>query len=155
MFQNPLELASLCVFLQDKPIRRYLEVGAGRGVLMRFMQEVMGYEVRGVEKEAWEPLAVAREYIFRGDSRAPEVLSRVEEHAPYELVFIDADHSYESARDDLAAYRGYASHYVALHDIAYDPEPGVARLWDELSGHKIAFVDDDAMRRLGIGLLVL
>lgn len=157
MFQNPLELASLCVFLQDKPIRGYLEVGAGRGVLMRFMQEVMGYEVRGVEKEAWEPLAVEREHIFRGDSRAPEVLSRVEEYAPYELVFIDADHSYESARDDLAAYRGYASRYVALHDIAYDPEPGVKRLWDELSGHKhkIAFVDDDAMRRLGIGLLVL
>jgi hypothetical protein len=155
MFQNPLELASLCLFLQDKPIHKYLEVGAGRGVLMHFMREVMGYEVRGVEKEAWEPLAVNRAYIFRGDSRAPEVLARVDECAPYDLVFIDADHSYESARADLAAYRGYASRYVALHDIAYGLEPGVERLWQELPGEKTAFVDPDPVRRLGIGLLVL
>ncbi len=153
MFQNPRELAGFCEYLQDKPVKKYLEVGVGRGMLMRFMREVMGYEVLGVESTAWKPLALEAGCIILGDSRAPETLARVEAGAPYDLVFIDADHSYESARLDYQAYRGFSRLFVALHDVAYDPEPGVVRLWGELRGEKIAFVDPDPAMRLGIGLL--
>ena len=153
MFQNPRELAGFCEYLRDKPVKKYLEVGVGRGMLMRFMREVMGYEVLGVESTAWEPLALEAGCIILGNSRAPETLARVEAGAPYDLVFIDADHSYDSARLDYRAYRGFSRMFIALHDIAYGPEPGVGRLWAELPENKMAFIDPDPVMRLAIGLL--
>ena len=95
-----------------------------------------------------------------GDCRAAEVVAAVRARGPYDAVFIDADHRYESVAADWAIYRTVAP-IVAFHDIAEcgakDKRTGypveVPRLWAELKPqHRHQeFIEPDSI--FGIGVL--
>ena len=73
------------------------------------------------------------------------------------VLFVDGDHTYEGVRADFLMYRDYVrpSGYIAFHDIN-DSEfhranmVGVARLWDELKGHKIEFNLNQTWAGIGV-----
>ena len=75
---------------------------------------------------------------YFGDSRKKETIDFIDQYAPFDLIFIDADHSYDGVHKDFYNYRNMSS-IVALHDINGKGQSNensgpveVWRLWDEL-----------------------
>ena len=100
-------------------------------------------------------------HIIRCDSHSPEAVQRVFEILDGEkldFLFIDGDHTYDGIRKDYLVYRQFVrpGGWIAFHDIN-DTEHHrhfgcfVAKLWQELKGHKIEISKDDTWG--GIGLI--
>ncbi len=70
----------------------------------------------------------------RGKSSDAASIALADSVAPYDLIFIDADHSYDAARADWENYGRMlrAGGMVAFHDILPRENHGVHRLWEEL-----------------------
>lgn len=56
-----------------------------------------------------------------GDSHGQDVLEAAAGWAPFDLVFIDGDHSHDAALADFHAYRGL-TRALAFHDISGEVE---------------------------------
>lgn len=66
------------------------------------------------------------------DSHDPESIEWAKEEGPFDLIFIDADHSYEGAKKDFEQYSPLGKR-VALHDISFEGVGmGVKQLWSEI-----------------------
>lgn len=148
--QNARELFMLCGLVRKKGVKTYVEVGIAAGMLLRFMREEMGLEVSGITLEArttHEGLAV-----IYGSSRDPAVIDA----APAaDLYFVDADHSYESVREDYMNYRGKCK-FMAFHDIlGLRSCEGAAAFWGEVKHQHEhwEFCDDDVGIASGIGVI--
>ena len=99
--------------------------------------------------------------LIWGDSRHGGVIKNAQKHAPYDLVFIDGDHTYEGVKADWENY-GHLGRIVAFHDIADPGLPNnkgevieVKKFWDEIKGdyRHVEFIDENAMYPMGIGVL--
>lgn len=71
---------------------------------------------------------------FCGDSTSEAVVSDVGLHGPYDMVFIDADHSMDAVRADVENYGKMIAPggMLVLHDILPRPGYGVSEVWAEL-----------------------
>lgn len=88
-------------------------------------------------------------HLIVGDSRNPELVRAAFRLSPYDLVFIDGDHSQEGCSADWLNY-GHMGKIVAFHDIRGCP--GVTTVWDELRG-KYRTEEYIEGRDMGIGML--
>lgn len=70
--------------------------------------------------------------VLIGDSHDANVILTVQAYGPYDLVFIDGDHSEAGVRKDWENYGHLATKMVAFHDIAVPAPCYVAPLWAEL-----------------------
>lgn len=59
-------------------------------------------------------------HLFLTDSRDPETIEAVQKLAPFDLVFLDGNHSDEYVRSDWRHY-GSLGKLVAFHDISWPP----------------------------------
>jgi predicted O-methyltransferase YrrM len=156
--QDPQELLLLHDLLQTfalrQPIRRVLEVGSWRGGMLRWFERVLPNAfVVSVDLMA----QIDADLTIVGDSHTPEVYDQVRQHAPFQLVFIDGDHSYAGCMRDWELYGPLVSKpgLVAFHDIATHPPQDrceVDRVWREL---KELFPVTELVGKgdLGIGVL--
>jgi hypothetical protein len=148
--QNAHELATFLVAMQELGVQSVLEIGTGwRAGLARFLANDMGWRVVSMDKN--QPVNPAPNVQFlMGRS---EILRPLFDGQTFDLVIIDADHSYEAVKRDYEMYAALADKAVMFHDIAglRDCE-GAARFWNEiksdLDGHEI-IADGD--QRSGIG----
>jgi len=181
--QRADELRDFLDLIQAEGVRRYLEVGVQRGLTFLSVgltlapgAQMVGVDLPGAAwgvKDGTGPAqieaACARlrargqsvEMIW-GDSRAPEVVAAAAARAPYDLAFIDADHSLEGVTADAEAY-GLMARMVAFHDIDTPAKRGItaerlarygvhtlwARLRREFRHREII----GAQRGMGIGVL--
>lgn len=137
--QSPSELATFLVAMQELGVHSILEIGTGyRGGLSRFLVDVMGWHVTTVDIENYGHVYPGVHYVIM-PWQPP--YTRTNTLEIFDLVLIDANHTYESVKADWTHYAPFASKVIALHDIAglRDCE-GVAQFWYEL-----AYQGDDTL----------
>lgn len=103
-----------------------------------------------------EKLHVDARVIF-GNSREPAVVDQVRELGPFDLVFIDGDHTAEGVLADWENYGGLATKAVAFHDVGGEhiATRGVWELWQRiaLTRNSSVYFEDWGDRPMGIGVI--
>lgn len=100
--------------------------------------------------------------LIRGDSHASISLAQVTDilnQEKLDILFIDADHSYEGVKKDFEMYSPLVRKggIIAFHDIANDPDAtyGVHKFWNEIkNNYQYQEIIDDP-RRIGYGIGVI
>lgn len=143
LIQNLDQLADYLAFLAQMsitlPFRKYLEIGVYMGgtflvtleYLRRFNENTQGYGIDIKRRQAWGAYDVSYATFWATSSQSAEFQEGFTHCGPYELVFVDGDHSYEACAADCFKAVGY-SNMVVLHDIADHNWPGVRRVWAEM-----------------------
>lgn len=130
-----------------------LEIGSSEGISLLNLARAMphGSKVRsidlGMPHQVWDRVVDTRHMITEAvaelvqegydaawlvsDSHRPEAVDWARDHGPYDLVFIDGDHTYEGVCQDLRDY-GPLGSIAVFHDIGNPYERGPGRLWSEL-----------------------
>ncbi len=72
--------------------------------------------------------------LIEGNSAAPEIIAQVSEFGPYDVVFVDADHSLAAASQDWANYSPMVKPggLFAFHDIRPTEHATLNTLWDDI-----------------------
>lgn len=141
--------------LRDEGVTSYLEIGARDGNTFAKVMRALPDGACGVAVDlpgarwGWDKSDAALRSVCAalrrsgkratevvGDSQAKTTVATVAALGPYDAVFIDADHDYQSVKRDWESY-GSMARIVAFHDIAPPDTPragpiDVPRLWREL-----------------------
>lgn len=150
--QNVYELSHFCLFLKEKNIKTYTEVGIAKGLLLKFMRDEMNLEVQGITLEKLD-IHQGLPVVY-GDSKEPSI---VEKSTFCDLYFIDGDHSYNGVKSDYENYKSKCK-FMAFHDIlGYRHCEGVAKFWEELKRiyKHWEFIDSTPAIASGIGVIEL
>jgi cephalosporin hydroxylase len=173
------EIMTLLTRLGKRPPRRVVELGTARGGTLFLFTRVAGPDATFVSVDMEEgpfgggyprthsPLlkSFARGHqtihLVRGDTHSPVTMERVRQAAggPVDLLFIDADHTYDGVRADYEMYAPLvvSGGLIALHDIVEGPPEAVGevpRFWRELRGTGTEeIVADWGQGGYGIGLV--
>jgi cephalosporin hydroxylase len=166
--QNPYELGKLLDFMKKKEIKSYLEIGARYGETLLAVREALGEDVRMVavdlpnagwgransEKVLQRVCEENDVRLILGDSKDVGVIASVQCDSPYDLIFIDGDHSFGGVTSDYRNY-GPMTKYAAFHDVASKWDCSI--FWSDVRDNRKhwEFVDTDIPldRRMGIGVL--
>lgn len=174
LMQNPYELCDLIIALKryekerEVKLSTFLEIGFSSGITNTILNKFFSFEkilaidnfsaeINGNTLKAnlmFKPLT-----LLCGDSTSPAIIDSVKREGSYDLIFIDACHSYESVKQDFINYSPLLNRggIIALHDIDSPLTPGINRFWNELkdSGRYIykEFVCKDYAIQYGIGMV--
>lgn len=153
--QNPHELATFLVAMQDLGVTSILEIGTGwKGGFSRFLAAELGWDVTTVDVQNYGHAYPGVNYII--DAEKPTF-----DPEQFDLVLIDAKPTYPAAQENWSYYSEFARLAIAIHDIAGLRDcGGVTEFW-----HDVAYDDgllpgayeiiDDSDQRGGIGYVVL
>ena len=155
--QHPAELLEFIKFIRDRDIRSYLEIGCKYGGSLWTVAHAMSTKGRVVavdlphghwgRSDSEVPLRecvneLQRKgydaHLFIGDSTDVNIIAKVQALAPFDCVFIDANHTEIYVRSDFTNY-GRLARYCCFHDIGWNNPtlPGklpieVPKVWAEL-----------------------
>jgi cephalosporin hydroxylase len=96
-----------------------------------------------------------------GKTQDEDKIKNARNWGPYDFLFIDADHSYESVKHDWETYSPMMNPtrntLVAFHDILPYKNTEVDRLWKEIKdGYEHwEFIEDPTQAGCGIGVLLI
>lgn len=168
-FQTQWELDRLLDVVRQWAPANILEIGVWEGgTLWHWLQvapSVVAIDDRMMRRATfsdWADEAGTQLVLLHGRSQDESVIHAAETLAPYDFVFIDGDHSYDSVKADWENYAPMVKEdgIVAFHDIVERPGYGVSRLWSELKAADGArwmelgeTVAPDNETKHGIGLL--
>lgn len=159
-------------FLQPFGIKKYLEIGSHVGGSLVVAHEVLQFEnsvcvdLEGAGSGGYsgsrKHLIAAVEKnripctVINGDSHDPDVVKQVQKQAPFDLVYIDGDHSFRGALMDYLDYSPMAR-FVAMDDVHHRGWPDVGKAWRSIvcshDGIKIEF-SLPQVPNSGVGLLI-
>jgi hypothetical protein len=159
LWQMPEEFADLIVFLLDKNIKSFLNIGTFNGssfnVLSNFLHSINKTTCITVDPIDHNPVRDEK-FVY-----LPET-SDAFKGQQFDLVFIDGMHSYEGVKLDYENVGQYAK-YCIFHDIedafilnTEGYNGGVPRFWDEIKNTRksIEFIDKNKkLKIMGIGVL--
>jgi hypothetical protein len=170
MWQTPGQLARLMVFLAQQDVQTYLEIGTFSGwtitVIVAYLLRVgtlrkaTTFDVhRHVDPELeslWTEFGLPIEYVLASPHDKWAIFSKPS--SPYDVIFIDGDHSYEGVRSDYDFFKDKGRHLV-FHDVNDEWCPGVRRIWQEVKSenptsnfHEFTLHPND-FRLMGIGVV--
>lgn len=158
VLQDRVEFTNFVRLAQQENVTRYLEIGSKHGGTFWWMANALPRGARVVsvdlphgdrsfkESEPWLVECVEKltergydAHLFLGDSTDPDLVRDVTALGPFDLLFVDANHTEPYVRRDWANY-GPLARMVAFHDIGWIPRPEptkkmpieVPRVWNEL-----------------------
>ena len=181
--QNPREITELVRLVQEKKPRRVLEIGTAKGGTLFLLTQAaaddalivsvdLPFGINGGGYPEWKS-DIYRKFarpgqtlqLMRADSHSSDTRDRVKAivgDQGFDVIMIDADHSYAGAKTDYDLYSPLAAPggIVVLHDVLhnrFDAEIDVAPLWNELKAkHGTAareIVDDPEQGVFGLGVI--
>ncbi len=170
-YQDPREWADFLELIRGEGVRSYLEIGSKFGDSFVSMTISMPQGSRAVSveikpKDSFRLRVSALNVmgcdasIIKGNSTDPAIVEAVRKLGPFDLCFIDGDHSYEGAMADWLNY-GPMARIVAFHDIAWKERPGVKNrlelfvptVWQEIRGRYRHAEISHMSASMGIGIL--
>jgi len=111
------------------------------------------------------PIRSQKLYLLRGDSQAPEILTRLKTFLPdgkVDFLFIDGNHTYEGVKADFQNYAPLVSKggLVVFHDICTIPTEvncQVDEFWNEIKNNyrHVEFIENPNQEKCGIGVIFL
>lgn len=170
------ELRSYISLMIKFGVRSYLEVGCKNGdtfyeIMTSLPPGSVGVALDIGQRKHRDRLTRAVDELKRigysvqlilGDSRREAIVAQAALFAPFDMVFIDGDHSYKTAKSDWENY-GPMGKMVGFHDI-HGPEDWkekglavmeVPKLWREIIESGRPFVEFfDEEEQVGIGVLL-
>jgi predicted O-methyltransferase YrrM len=129
--QNSDELADLIhtILETGEPINTYLELGAAAGGSVYIINHFFNPAKLVMVDDGQHPRAWMRKTILQGlsysniagISYSESVIEAAAKFAPYDLIFVDADHTYPSVRADVTLYLPLLrpGGFMAMHDSIY------------------------------------
>lgn len=161
---------------QDQPVRRIIEIGSFCGGTLWYWSQLRNGQLHVVtvddlvpeiypeprqaqidarpQWQSWfKPPHMLTELV--GDSHDQTVIDAAAKWGPYDMAFIDGDHSYDGVHADFAAYGAMVRRggIIAMHDVCR-LVPDVMRFADELhdTNMTVRFYDP---RTDGTGILAV
>ena len=159
VYQDEGELNRLIELVKELQPKRILEIGSlYGGTLWYWMNAVKGANIVSVDSGVqsfdsrfsdienarlnlwpeWERDTGCKITQVRADSTSPETVKAVKEQAPFDFIFIDGGHDYQTAMADWQNYWPMlrVGGLLAFHDIAYpDGNPyayAVGTVWRQI-----------------------
>jgi len=174
MSQDDVEFAEFLDFVREIDARSYLEIGSKFGGTLFRVAMAMPEGSRCVsidlprhrDAPSWRSMHGVRRWLEGArrscsliwmDSTHPKAVRRAQQQAPFDLVFIDANHDYSFITRDFANYSPMASKAVAIHDIKLTTS-GVPMFWDEIKHehkHREIVNSQSTGEAMGIGIILL
>jgi len=123
--QVPDEIGPVIYILQREKIKSYLEIGAAAGGLVFMIHKMLKPSVITIVDDNKHKKHRLRENILHGvfrteiigNSQDPKIVKKVKDLGyTYDLVCIDADHSYKGVTADIRNYANLCNKYLMLHD---------------------------------------
>lgn len=159
LWQMPEELAELMIFLSDKQIKSFLNIGTYNGLTFNLLADFLfnlGCET-ATTLDPFNHHPVIDNRFEYSNSTSDSYKDRA-----FDLVFIDGDHSYNEVKKDYDNVGKY-SKFCVFHDIDDDfvryessNEGGVPRFWEEIKIDRKyqEFVEQDKpIKVMGIGVI--
>jgi predicted O-methyltransferase YrrM len=157
MLQDEAEIEALARLFSAEGVRSYLEIGSKFGGSFQKLTCALEKGARAVAvdlpngNKSWAKSSAALTRtlvelsesgydtgVIWGDSQSPETVEHVRSLAPFDAVFIDADHRLPGVTKDWTNY-GPMGRIVAFHDIAWRRAPewvgtriDVPEFWNEI-----------------------
>jgi predicted O-methyltransferase YrrM len=173
--QNPKEFHDLLQFLVkakfdfEMQIDRILEFGWSTGIshtiLCKVLQPKESVAVDLIEPSGMNTgtffanLRFKNLTLIANNSTSNYAKQKLSKLGPYDFIFIDGGHDYETVKSDFltAIENASARAIIALHDI-YAAQPSeVKRFWEEVKSNKkfktIEFYDHEETIKYGIGIV--
>jgi cephalosporin hydroxylase len=140
--QYPHQFAAYLVFLSDKPVASYVEIGTESGGSFAWtvgyleatghtLERAVAVEPQYAPGVAWLQRRYPAVEYLQARSTDPAVQAALRQRS-WDLIFIDGDHSYSSCRGDFELARDLGARMIALHDIVDAGCPDVRRVWQEI-----------------------
>jgi hypothetical protein len=156
IYQTPRQFAECIIEILKYNIDSYLEVGIFQGGSYLLMSNILK---RKNPKCKCIGVDISDCYINQDMKNAIQGFtigtSKNYKGVCFDLVFIDADHSYNSVKEDWENVGKYAN-IAMFHDVNDPSVPGVVQLWNEIKEgkqYKEFFYHSSNRRVHGIGLL--
>jgi predicted O-methyltransferase YrrM len=139
-YQVPWELDRLlALFGTVIAPTRVLEIGSYEGgTLWYWMQQadvVVSVDDQMRKRDDWQVWADATGvelHTIQGDSQHSAIVDAASEHGPYDMIFIDGDHTPVAVRNDYMNYRPMLADggCIVFHDIIPRHGYGVSEVWE-------------------------
>jgi beta-1,4-mannosyl-glycoprotein beta-1,4-N-acetylglucosaminyltransferase len=179
VMQKKYELFGIQELLKNQMLKNILEVGTFEGgtallwahIASMYGGRVICSDINFSREKRYDPpqFKWAKDIIteIEGDSHAPEQIEKIRTHGPYDMIFIDGDHTQEGVGLDYINFFPMLKRggYMVFHDIIDSEEHEklncfVGRFWNEMKKtHKVLeFIDNNTYgtlipRTMGIGAI--
>lgn len=145
-FQVPWELNHMLGIVAAMSPKTILEIGCWKGgtlwhwIDLPSVEKVVAVddEMRNADQwHEWADRAGVELVTIEGRSQKPDVVAEARREGPYDLVFIDGDHTYDAVLEDWNNYSHMVADggAIALHDIIPRLGYGVDMVWTSAKAH--------------------